>query len=50
MTRQFIVLGLGARLLAPWLARPAAWRLLDLATGLTMCALAARLAVSGAIW
>jgi L-lysine exporter family protein LysE/ArgO len=45
----FIALGLGARLLAPWLARPAAWRLLDLATGLTMCALAARLAVSGAI-
>jgi L-lysine exporter family protein LysE/ArgO len=37
-------LGLAAHLLAPLLARSAAWRLLDLATGLTMCGFAARLA------
>ncbi|HET9552851.1 MAG TPA: LysE family transporter [Anaeromyxobacteraceae bacterium] len=41
-------LGLAAHLLAPLLARSAAWRLLDLATGLTMCAFAARLAAWGA--
>ena len=38
-------LGLAAHLLAPLLARVAAWRFLDLATGLTMCAFAARLAL-----
>ncbi|WP_049778382.1 hypothetical protein [Anaeromyxobacter sp. K] len=37
--------GLAAHALAPVLARPAAWRVLDLATGLTMCAFAVRLAL-----
>jgi L-lysine exporter family protein LysE/ArgO len=41
----FVGLGLAARLLAPALARPSAWRALDLATGATMCALAVRLAL-----
>jgi L-lysine exporter family protein LysE/ArgO len=41
----FTGLGLAAHLLAPRLARPAAWRLLDAATGVVMCLLAARLAV-----
>jgi L-lysine exporter family protein LysE/ArgO len=40
----FAGIGLAAHLLAPLLARPAAWRIIDLATGLTMCAVAARLA------
>ncbi len=39
----FSVVGYGARLLAPWFARPQAWRLLDGAIGLTMLALAAML-------
>lgn len=39
----FVSLGYGARLLAPWFARPRAWRLLDAAIGLTMLALAASL-------
>lgn len=39
----FFALGYGARLLAPLFARPAAWRVLDLAVGLLMLALAARL-------
>ncbi|GAO01836.1 LysE/ArgO family amino acid transporter [Anaeromyxobacter sp. PSR-1] len=38
-------LGLAAHALAPLLARPVAWRALDLATGLTLCAFAARLAL-----
>ncbi|MDH4059388.1 MAG: LysE/ArgO family amino acid transporter [Aquincola sp.] len=36
----FTALGYGARALAPWFARPAAWRVLDFAVGLTMLALA----------
>ncbi len=40
----FTGLGAGARLLAPWFARPTAWRLLDAAVALTMWTLAARLA------
>jgi L-lysine exporter family protein LysE/ArgO len=39
----FSALGYGARLLAPWLARPAAWRWLDGVIALTMWALAAGL-------
>ncbi|WP_210529589.1 LysE/ArgO family amino acid transporter [Rubellimicrobium arenae] len=39
----FAALGFGARLLAPWFARPAAWRLLDLLIGVTMLVLAAGL-------
>jgi len=41
----FSCLGYGARLAAPALASPTAWRLLDLAIGLTMLAVAARLAL-----
>jgi L-lysine exporter family protein LysE/ArgO len=37
----FFGLGYGARRLAPWFARPAAWRWLDSAIGLTMWTLAA---------
>jgi len=40
----FIALGYGARGLAPWFARPAAWRLLDTLIGATMLLLAALLA------
>ena len=39
----FALLGYGARALAPWFARPTAWRLLDLGIGLTMLAIAAGL-------
>ena len=39
----FFALGYGARALAPVFARPAAWRWLDLAIGVTMWAIAARL-------
>lgn len=39
----FALLGAGGRWLAPWFARERAWRLLDLATGATMCVLALRL-------
>lgn len=39
----FTALGYGARALAPWFARPVAWRVLDLAVGLTMLVLAAGL-------
>ncbi|WP_271409055.1 LysE/ArgO family amino acid transporter [Pseudomonas sp. Q1-7] len=42
----FFALALGAAWLAPWLARPATWRLLDLAVALMMFAMAAQL-VSG---
>lgn len=41
----FFSLGYGARFLAPLFARPAAWRLLDLAVGLVMWAIAA-----GLVW
>jgi L-lysine exporter family protein LysE/ArgO len=37
----FGLLGYGARWLAPWFARPRAWRMLDGLVGLTMMALAA---------
>ena len=40
----FTALGYGARWLAPFFARPAAWRLLDTTIGLTMLLLAALLA------
>jgi L-lysine exporter family protein LysE/ArgO len=36
----FALLGYGARALAPWFARPGAWRALDAVVGLTMLALA----------
>ncbi|WP_044873628.1 LysE/ArgO family amino acid transporter [Pseudomonas sp. LFM046] len=39
----FFALALGAAWLAPWLARPATWRLLDLAVALMMFAMAAQL-------
>ena len=40
----FSALGYGAGWLAPWFARPAAWRWLDTLIGLTMLLLAAALA------
>ena len=40
----FSAVGYGARWLAPWFARPAAWRWLDSGIGLTMLSLAALLA------
>nr|WP_216366840.1 LysE/ArgO family amino acid transporter [Halovulum dunhuangense] len=39
----FFALGYGARLLAPLMRRPGAWRVLDTAIGLTMWAIAASL-------
>ena len=39
----FFALGYGARLLAPLLARPGAWRVLDAVIGATMWAIAAKL-------
>ncbi|BAN50412.1 LysE/ArgO family amino acid transporter [Metapseudomonas resinovorans] len=39
----FFALALGAAWLAPWLARPATWRLLDLAVALMMFAMAGQL-------
>lgn len=36
----FFMLGYGARRLAPLFARPQAWRVLDIAVGLLMCAIA----------
>jgi L-lysine exporter family protein LysE/ArgO len=39
----FSGLGWGARVLAPWFARPRAWQVLDVVIGLTMLALAASL-------
>lgn len=39
----FTSLGFGARLLAPWFAKPAAWRVLDALIGAVMLALAATL-------
>lgn len=39
----FAAIGYGARWLAPWFARPAAWRVLDTVIGLTMLLLAALL-------
>ncbi len=43
----FAGIGLAAHLLAPVLARPSAWRVLDLATGVAMCWIAARMAWGG---
>jgi L-lysine exporter family protein LysE/ArgO len=43
----FIALGYGARLLAPVMARPRAWVVLEIGIGLTMWAIAAGLAFSG---
>ncbi len=42
-TLWFVLLGFGARWLAPWFARPRAWQVLDILTGLTMCVLSALL-------
>lgn len=39
----FFSLGFGARLLAPFFARPAAWRVLDVVVGLVMWGIAAKL-------
>ena len=41
----FLGLGYGARLLSPLLARPRAWQVLDVLIGLTMLAIAVKLAV-----
>jgi L-lysine exporter family protein LysE/ArgO len=46
MTASFVFffsLGYGARLLAPLFARPAAWRVLDVAVGIVMWSIAAKL-------
>jgi len=43
----FFALGYGARLLRPVLARPGAWRLLDLGVGTVMVLIAARLLAGG---
>lgn len=43
----FMLLGLGARLLAPLFARPGAWRVLDGLVGCTMWAIAASLLLKG---
>ncbi|GAA5072305.1 LysE/ArgO family amino acid transporter [Roseibacterium beibuensis] len=43
----FLLLGYGARGLAPVFARPAAWRVLDVVVGATMLALAGKLAIFG---
>lgn len=41
----FTLLGFGARILAPWFAKPAAWRLLDAGIGVVMLLLAASLLI-----
>jgi len=43
----FLTLGYGARLVAPWFARPRAWQVLDGLIGVTMLALAAMLVLKG---
>lgn len=43
----FIILGYGARVLAPFFARPRAWAWLDAIVGLTMLGLALKLALGG---
>jgi L-lysine exporter family protein LysE/ArgO len=40
----FSLLGVGARWLAPWFARPTAWRVLDGLIGVTMAVLAVAMA------
>jgi L-lysine exporter family protein LysE/ArgO len=42
----FVLLGFGARILAPWFAKPAAWRLLDAVIGVVMLSLAVSLLVN----
>jgi L-lysine exporter family protein LysE/ArgO len=42
----FTSLGFGARLVAPLLATPRAWRILDLLIGVTMVLLALKLALA----
>jgi L-lysine exporter family protein LysE/ArgO len=42
-TAWFILLGFGARLLAPWFAKPTAWRVLDAGIACVMLSLAASL-------
>ncbi len=42
----FVLLGFGARALAPFFARPVAWRVLDAIVGITMLGLAAKLSLS----
>lgn len=42
----FVLLGFGARVLAPWFARPGAWRVLDAVVGLTMAWMAVKLAAA----
>jgi L-lysine exporter family protein LysE/ArgO len=37
----FVLLGFGARRLAPWFARPRAWQVLDALIGMTMWLLSA---------
>lgn len=43
----FFTLALGAAWLAPWLARPSTWRILDLVVALMMFAVAAQLIIAG---
>lgn len=43
----FVILGFGARAMAPVFARPKAWMWLDVIVGVTMIALAVKLAFSG---
>jgi L-lysine exporter family protein LysE/ArgO len=43
----FVILGYGARGLAPFFARPSSWRVLDGIVGLTMLGLAAKLGIWG---
>jgi L-lysine exporter family protein LysE/ArgO len=43
----FLSLGFGARLLAPWFARPSAWRALDGGIACMMMTLAVSLAIAG---
>jgi L-lysine exporter family protein LysE/ArgO len=43
----FVALGYGARGLAPFFARPGSWRVLDAVVGVTMLALALKLAIWG---
>lgn len=47
-TLWFVALGLGARALAPFFSRPAAWRVLDGVIAATMVAIAASLVLGGA--
>jgi L-lysine exporter family protein LysE/ArgO len=42
-----VILGYGARGLAPFFARPSSWRVLDGIVGLTMLGLAAKLGIWG---